>query len=94
MKLFDKISLLWHNIFRKRKISIVEPESGRESWYAHLSPVSMAMSCIALIFIVFVILLTLVAYTPLLDMMPGYRTDATRSRQTLIRTLIRVDSLE
>ena len=94
MKLFDKISLWWHNIFRKRKIAIVEPESGVESWYAHLSPVSMVMSCIALIFIVFIILLTLVAYTPLLDMMPGYRTDATRSRQTLIRTLIRVDSLE
>ena len=94
MKLFDKISLLWHNIFRKRKIAIVEPESGVESWYAHLSPVSMVMSSIALIFIVFIILLTLVAYTPLLDMMPGYRTDATRSRQTLIRTLIRVDSLE
>ena len=34
------------------------------------------------------------AYTPLLDMLPGYRTDASRSRQTLIRTLIRVDSLE
>ena len=94
MKLFDKISLWWHNIFRKRKIAIVEPESGVESWYAHLSPVSMVMSSIALIFIVFIILLTLVAYTPLLDMMPGYRTDATRSRQTLIRTLIRVDSLE
>ena len=94
MKLFDKISLWWHNIFRKRKVAIVEPESGVESWYAHLSPVSMVMSCIALIFIVFIILLTLVAYTPLLDMMPGYRTDATRSRQTLIRTLIRVDSLE
>ena len=94
MKQFDKISMLWHNIFRKRKISIVEPESGRESWYAHLSPVSMVMSCIALIFIIFVLLLTFVAYTPLLDMMPGYRTDATRSRQTLIRTLIRVDSLE
>lgn len=94
MRLFEKISLWWHNIFRKRKLVIVEPESGTERWYAHLSPVAMVMSCVALVTIVFALLLALVAYTPLLDMLPGYRTDASRSRQTLIRTLIRVDSLE
>lgn len=94
MKAFDNIARFWRNIFRKRRVAIIEPESGSERWYAHLSPVSMAMSGVALIFIVFAILLLFVAYTPLLDMLPGYRTDATRSRQTLIRTLIRVDSLE
>ncbi|MBQ9138488.1 MAG: peptidoglycan DD-metalloendopeptidase family protein [Alistipes sp.] len=94
MKLFEKISLWWHNIFRKRRLSIIEPESGAERWYAHLSPMAMIMSCVAVVCIVFSLLLLLVAYTPLLDMLPGYRTDATRSRQTLIRTLIRVDSLE
>ena len=94
MKLFEKISLWWHNIFRKRRVAIIEPESGAERWYAHLSPVAMVMTAVAIASIVFAILLVLVAYTPLLDMLPGYRTDATRSRQTLIRTLIRVDSLE
>ena len=94
MRLFERISLWWHNIFRKRKLVIVEPESGAERWYAHLSPMAMVMSGVALVTIVFAILLALVAYTPLLDMLPGYRTDASRSRQTLIRTLIRVDSLE
>lgn len=94
MKLFEKISLWWHNIFRKRKVAIIEPESGVERWYAHLSPMAMTMTAVALVSIVFALLLVLVAYTPLLDMLPGYRTDASRSRQTLIRTLIRVDSLE
>ena len=94
MRLFEKISLWWRNIFRKRRLAIIEPESGAERWYAHLSPMAMVMSGVALVFIVFAILLALVAYTPLLDMLPGYRTDASRSRQTLIRTLIRVDSLE
>ena len=94
MKLFEKISLWWHNIFRKRKVAIIEPESGVERWYAHLSPMAMTMTAVALVSIVFALLLVLVAYTPLLDMLPGYRTDASRSRQTLIRALIRVDSLE
>ena len=94
MKLFDNIALWWHNITKKRKVSILEPDSGNERWYALLSPLSMVMSGIALVFIVFAILLAIVAYTPVLDMLPGYRTDASRSRQTLIRTLIRVDSLE
>ena len=94
MNLFDKVARWWHNIFRKRKISIIEPETGSERWYAHLSPISMVMSGVALVTIVFALLLILVAYTPLLDMLPGYRTDATRSRQTLIRALIRVDSIE
>ena len=94
MKMFEKIALWWHNIFRKRKIAIIDPESGSERWYTHLSPLSMITSGIALVTIVFLLLLLLVAYTPLLDMLPGYRTDATRSRQTLISALIRVDSLE
>jgi murein DD-endopeptidase MepM/ murein hydrolase activator NlpD len=94
MNLFDKVARWWLNIFRKRKISIIEPETGSERWYAHLSPISMVMSGVALVTIVFALLLILVAYTPLLDMLPGYRTDATRSRQTLIRALIRVDSIE
>ena len=94
MKLFEKIALWWHNITKKRKVAIVEPDNGDERWYTLLSPIAMVMSAIALVFIVFAILLALVAYTPVLDMLPGYRTDASRSRQTLIRTLIRVDSLE
>lgn len=94
MKLADKLSQSWHSFFRKRKVSIIEPESGTERWYTHISPVAMAMSGVAALFIIFGILLLLVAYTPLLDMLPGYRTDASRSRQTLIRALIRVDSLE
>lgn len=94
MKMFEKISLWWHNIFRKRRVAIIEPDTNTESWYTHLSPVAMAMSVVAMISIIFGVLLLLVAYTPLLDMLPGYRTDATRSRQTLISALIRVDSLE
>lgn len=84
----------WREIFRKRRISISNPETASESWYTHISPVGIGTSAVALVFIVFGILLLLVAYTPLLDMLPGYRTDASKSRETLVRSLIRIDSLE
>lgn len=94
MRLFEKAALLWHNIFRKRRISISDPERGSESWYTHISAMGITTVFIALVFIIFGILLLLVAYTPILDIMPGYRTDAIRSRETLVQTLIRIDSLE
>ena len=81
-------------IFRKRRISISNPETGNETWYAHISPIGIGSALIALAFIIFGILLILVAYTPLLDMLPGDRTDASKSRETLVRSLIRIDSLE
>ena len=64
MKLFEKIALWWHNITKKRKVTIVEPDSGDERWYALLSPIAMVMSGIALVFIVFAILLAMVAVVP------------------------------
>lgn len=94
MRFFKSIISWWHGFFRKKRICVVEPESGKERWYTHLSAAGLTMSCVALISIIFAILLTLVAYTPLLDMMPGYRTEASRARETLIRNLIMVDSLE
>ena len=84
----------WRRIFRKLRISISNPETARESWYTHISPVGIGTALTALTFIIFGILLLLVAYTPLLDMLPGYRTDASKSRETLVRSLIRIDSLE
>ncbi|MBQ7856261.1 MAG: M23 family metallopeptidase [Alistipes sp.] len=94
MRFFEKIALWWHNIFRKRRISISDPETSNVSWYTHLSVMGIITLFTALVFIIFGVLLLLVAYTPILDTMPGYRTDASRSRETLLRTLIRIDSLE
>ncbi len=80
--------------FRKLRISVSDSETHREIRHIHLSPAGMVASGLALLVIVFVIVLTAVAYTPVLDMMPGYRTNASRSRETLMRSLIRIDSLE
>ena len=69
-------------------------DNNEELWHAEMSPMKMTAVGVAVITIVFGVLLILVAYTPLLDLMPGYRTHAGRSREMLIRSIVRIDSLE
>ena len=92
MKLFSKINSWFGNIVRKRHIAIFDNEEKR--WHADLSPARLTTIGIAVVTLIFGVLLILVAYTPLLDLMPGYRTNAGRSREMLIRSIIRIDSLE
>ncbi|MBO5771630.1 MAG: M23 family metallopeptidase [Alistipes sp.] len=94
MKGINSLITWCRNLGRKHRISISDPESKSERWHTHLSPLGMVTVSIAIVSIVFATLLLLVAYTPLLDLLPGYRTDASKSRETLIRNLIRIDSLE
>lgn len=83
----------WFNsIFRKRRFVLFDRDE--ERWHAELSPTSLTAIAVAVVTLVFGVLLVLVAYTPLLDLMPGYRTHAGRSREMLIRSIVRIDSLE
>ena len=92
MGLFKNIGAWVGGIFRKRTISVLD--NTEESWHAELSPAMLTTICVALVTLVFGVLLLLVAYTPLLDLLPGYRTNAGRSREMLIRSIVRIDSLE
>ncbi len=92
MGLFKSIGAWIGGIFRKRRISILN--NNEERWHADISPAMMTTICIAILTLTFGVLLLLVAYTPLLDLMPGYRTNAGRSREMLIRSIVRIDSLE
>ncbi len=92
MGLFKSINSWFGGIFRKRKITISDREE--EQWHADLSPAMFSTIGIAVVTLIFGVLLALVAYTPLLDLMPGYRTNAGRSREMLIRSIVRIDSLE
>ena len=92
MGIFKRVNLWFGGLVRKRHISIFDNEE--ERWHADLSPVMLTTIGVAVVTLVFGLLLVLVAYTPLLDLMPGYRTNAGRSREMLIRSIIRIDSLE
>lgn len=92
MKIFKKVNSWFGSALRKRHIAVFDKEE--DIWHADLSPMMLTTICIAVVTLVFGVLLLLVAYTPLLDLMPGYRTNAGRSREMLIRSIVRIDSLE
>lgn len=83
-----------NSLLQKKKFSIWQQNPDEEIWHTHISTMSIITFIIGLLFIVFFLSLILVAYTPVLDLLPGYRTDAVRGRDKLIKSIIRVDSLE
>ena len=92
MKFVERLNSWFAEARRKRRVAIYDNDD--ELWRADLSPLKATAIGVAVVTIVFVVLLLLVAYTPLLDLMPGYRTNAGRSREILVRSLVRIDSLE
>ena len=60
----------------------------------HLSPASIFAAFVSFALLLFILILTLVAYSPVLEFLPGYRTEADRSRESLVQNIIRLDSME
>lgn len=92
MKLWERIKILFAKITRKHQISL--HDDGEERWNADISPLKLTAIGVAIVTIIFGVLLLFVAYTPILDLLPGYRTKASQSREMLIRNIVRLDSLE
>lgn len=92
MKFLEKLNSWFAEARRKRSFTISDNQE--ELWHTELSPLKLIAIGVAVVTILFVVQLLLVAYTPLLDLMPGYRTNAGRSREVLIRSIVRIDSLE
>ncbi|MBR6759919.1 MAG: M23 family metallopeptidase [Alistipes sp.] len=88
---------LFENIkgwFRKKRFSMSDPAEGRDNWSVHISPAGLLGSMVAFGIFLFLLVLILVAYTPILDIFPGYRTAAERSHDALVEEVMRIDSLE
>ncbi|MBQ0080809.1 MAG: M23 family metallopeptidase [Alistipes sp.] len=89
-KIVDGILGFW----RKVRISVLDADTSTERWHTYISPAGIFGIILTCFFFVFLVVLFLVAYTPILDIFPGYRTDAIRSKDAMVRNLIRIDSLE
>lgn len=94
MNWIDKIKAWWRGFFRKRRFNMLNATDLSEEWHMHLSPASIFAGLIAFLLLLFILTLSLVAYTPVLEFLPGYRTEADRSRESLIQNIIRLDSME
>ena len=84
----------WRDLFRKRRFNMLNATDNTEEWHIHLSPASLLAGLVAFVLLLFVIVLSLVAYSPVLEFLPGYRTEADRSRESLVQNIIRLDSME
>ncbi len=73
---------------------MVDPQTNHESWYTYITRGGLSTAFIAFALVLFVLVLSIVAYTPILNLMPGYRVDAARSRENLMGSLMRLDSME
>ncbi len=79
---------------RKKRFSMSDPIRREEEWNFHMSPAGLMGSVAAFCLFLFLLTLILVAYTPILDIFPGYRTAAERAHDELVQNIMRVDSLE
>lgn len=80
--------------FRKKRISMSDPILREEEWNVHISPAGFLGAAVAFVLLLFALVLVLVAYTPLLDIFPGYRTAAEKQHFELVQNIMRIDSLE
>ncbi len=90
MKLKQKL----RKFFRKKRFSMSDPILHREEWSVHTSPAALLGSMAAFCVFLFALILIFVAYTPILNIFPGYRTDAERLHDRLVQSIMRIDSLD
>ena len=94
MKLFTRIADLWRSLLRKRRLTMMNVSDGSEEWHLLLSPAGMLAASVSFLIVLFILILSLVAYSPVLEMLPGFRSEADRSRESLMQNIIRLDSME
>lgn len=89
----SKKSFSFFRGFRKKlRLSARDPHTDQERWYIFLSPVHILTALLALFVVLFVVVVTIVAFTPALDLIPGYQ--GSKTRNMLIEYNMKLDSLE
>lgn len=94
MKFLKNIRAWQRSFLRKRRFNMLNATDNSEEWHMHLSPASIFAAFVSFALLLFILILTLVAYSPVLEFLPGYRTEADRSRESLVQNIIRLDSME
>ncbi len=84
----------WGEFSRRLRLSLRNPRDNREVWYTHISPLNLIMVFVSTLILMFVLVLTFVGYTPILEVLPGYSSEVLRSRQNVIDNIMRLDSME
>lgn len=83
-----------NNLFRSKRLSMTDIVRRKEDWNVRISAAGLIGGVAAFCLFMFLLVLLLVAYTPVLDIFPGYRTSAEHSHDELVQSIMRIDSLE
>lgn len=86
------LAYFFRHFRRKHRLSFRSEHNDTEVWYMHISPLNLLGGVVAFVLVLFIIIVTLAAYTPILDFVPGYRGN--RQREQMIENIMRVDSIE
>ena len=71
-----------------------DPILQQEDWSVHISTAGLLASIAAFCLFLLLLAILFVAYTPVLDIFPGYRTSAERTHDELVQSVMRIDSME
>lgn len=88
----QKLKSAWAAFRAKQKFAVTDPDSGDERWHFFISPARVVIGGVSIFLTLVVGIVLLIAYTPLMDNIPGY--PGRRSRQALTGNILRLDSLE
>lgn len=92
MKGLSAISQLYRRMVRKQRLTLRNEVDNTEEWHMHISLARIFAALLAFVLLLFILILSLVAYTPVLEFLPGY--EANRSREMLLQNIMRLDSIE
>ena len=92
MKGFSPISRAYRRLVRKHRLTLQNEVDNAEEWHMHISVVRIFAALLAFVLLLFILILSLVAYPPVLEFLPGY--EANRSREMLLQNIMRLDSIE
>ncbi|MBO5830422.1 MAG: peptidoglycan DD-metalloendopeptidase family protein [Alistipes sp.] len=85
---------LWSHLSDKRQLSMRDRTSDEPHWKVNITPIGLISGIVALLIIVITLLMILMAYTPILEVFPGYKTRSERMHDNLVNNIMRVDSME
>lgn len=92
MKFINITKHLIVNFRIKHKLSFKNIHNSEEVWSVFISPANVLLVFFTFLLLMFVAVMLIVTYSPILDMIPGY--PGNKSREVLLQNVVKLDSLE
>ena len=86
------LGYLLRNFNVKHRVSIRDKQGDEEAWYMFISPQRITLALLGALVVMFITVIAIVVYTPVLDTLPI--NPGRRSRQILTDNIMRLDSLQ